>query len=69
MPYGISFETIKDEWIDYEIQLKDFIPTSRGYQLKNMPNLDELDIREIGFMISDKQEGLFQLSIDWIKAQ
>ncbi len=67
--YGISFETIKDEWIDYEFQLKDFIPTSRGYQLKNMPNLNELDIREIGFMISDKQEGTFQLSIDWIKAQ
>ena len=34
-----------------------------------MPNLSELVIKEIGFMISDKITGKFELEIDWVKAK
>ena len=67
--YSISFQTIPDEWVEFHFQLSDFAPTYRGYSLNRMPSLDQLAIREIGFMIADKQEGEFNLSLDWIKAQ
>ena len=33
-----------------------------------MPLLSEMVIKEIGFMLSDKQTGPFELEIDWIRA-
>jgi hypothetical protein len=34
----------------------------------NAPKLDQTRIAQIGFMISNKQAGAFELEIDWIKA-
>lgn len=67
--YSVRFQTIKDEWVEFDFNLSDFTPTYRGYNLYDMPNLDELEITGIGIMIADKQEGQFELSLDWVIAQ
>ena len=66
--YTVSFQTIPNKWLEFDFNLVDFLPTYRGYRLNQMPSLSDLTIRSIGFMISDKQEGEFNLSLDWVKA-
>ena len=67
--YTHSFETVKDEWVDIELDAADFYPTYRGYLVRNAPNLSDLYMREIGIMLSDKKPGQFELEIDWIVAR
>ena len=67
--YSHSFETIEDEWVEHSLSIDSFYPSYRGYNLRNMPNLSDLVIKEIGFMISDKNPGKFKLEIDWVKAK
>jgi hypothetical protein len=65
--YAANFETIKGQWATVELDYADFIPTFRGRRMR-APELQGAQIRQIGFLISDKQEGPFELLIDWIKA-
>lgn len=67
--YTHSFETRKNEWVDIELDASNFYPTYRGYLVRNVPNLSELYLREIGIMLSDKKPGQFELEIDWIVAR
>lgn len=66
--YEIGFSTIKDEWIEQKFKFKDFVPVFRGRILKEISPLNPKEIKQMGFLISDKQEGKFSLIIDWIKA-
>lgn len=66
--YAAKFETQKDEWSTIELPYTDFIPTFRGRRVR-APELKGSNIRQIGFLIADKQEGNFELLIDWIKAR
>ena len=52
-----------------ELKIDDFYPVYRGYNLKDMPSLSEIIIKEIGIMISDKTEGSVNIEIDCIKAR
>ena len=65
--YACSFSTIKDEWTEHEFSPAEFVPTFRGRTLFNVPPLKDLKISHIGFLISEKQSGSFELIIDWIK--
>jgi len=65
--YKNDFETKADAWQEITLQLADFKPTWRGRTLTNIPPIEATQIRQIGFLISDKQEGAFSLLIDWIK--
>ena len=65
--YAGSFLTKMDEWTEHEFSPTDFIPTFRGRTLSNVPPLEELQISQIGLLISGKQSGSFRLIIDWIK--
>ena len=67
--YTHPFDTIEGEWIEKELKIDDFYPVYRGYNLKDMPLLSEIIIKEIGIMISDKIEDPFNIQIDWIKAK
>jgi hypothetical protein len=67
--YTQSFTTKKDTWEEITLNIKDFYPTYRGYNLRDIPKLSESIIREVGLMISDKIEGSFKIDIDWIKVQ
>jgi monofunctional biosynthetic peptidoglycan transglycosylase len=66
--YRHSFSTRENEWITVQIPFRDFVPTFRGRVLTDAPPLSPEQIQQIGFLISDKQEGAFQLEIDWIQA-
>ena len=64
--YSHSFSTDSNTWQEITLNIQDFFPTYRGYNVQNVQRLSELLIREIGIMISDKNEGNFALMIDWI---
>ena len=64
--YSHSFSTESNTWQEITLNIQDFFPTYRGYNVQNVQRLSELLIREIGIMISDKKEGNFALMIDWI---
>ena len=67
--YTHSFDTVEGEWNEIELKIDDFYPVYRGYTLKNMPQLSEVIIKEIGIMLSDKIEASFSIDIDWIMAK
>ena len=64
--YSHSFSTESNTWQEITLNIQDFFPTYRGYNVQNVQRLSKLLIREIGIMISDKNEGNFALMIDWI---
>lgn len=65
--YACNFTTKKDEWTELEFSPEDFVPTFRGRILQHVTPLNETQIRQIGFLISEKQSGSFSLKIDCIK--
>lgn len=66
--YQVVFATRKGEWEEHRLPMKDFVPTFRGRVLPDAPALDPAKIVSLGFLISDKQAGLFKLEVAWIKA-
>ena len=67
--YQCGFTTKKGEWEEHRLPLKQFIPTYRGRVLTGEPPLDPAKVTSLGFLISDKQDGPFQLEVAWIKAR
>ena len=65
--YSSDFKSLKDEWTEVILPIKDFVPSWRGYSYSNYPELDIEKIYSLGLQISDKQEGEFQLEIEYIK--
>lgn len=64
--YRQIFETTANEWVEVELAIDEFVPTFRGFIVEQAPKLDPAKIRQIGFMITDKQEGTFALEVDWV---
>jgi monofunctional biosynthetic peptidoglycan transglycosylase len=65
--YQIPVPTRKGIWDTLKLPFRDFRPIFRGVILPGHSPLDPGKISSIGFVISDRQEGEFQLEIDWIK--
>jgi len=66
--YQCSFTTKRDEWEEHRLPFKEFVPTFRGRILTDVPALNPAKVSSVGFLISDKQDGSFQLEVAWIKA-
>tara|TARA_B100000424_G_scaffold119734_1_gene90390 strand:+ start:451 stop:999 length:549 start_codon:yes stop_codon:yes gene_type:complete len=66
--YSANFESVKNEWVEVNIPIEDFIATWRGYTYTDYPSIQTDRIISLGLQISDKQEGKFKLEIDYIKA-
>ena len=66
--YQCSFTTKQGQWEEHRLPMKDFVPSFRGRVLSGEPPLDPAKVASVGFLISDKQAGPFQLEIAWIKA-
>jgi len=66
--YHSDFQTVDGDWTTVEIAFESFVPTFHGIMVSDAPKLASGKIRQIGFLISDKQEGDFHLEIGWIKA-
>jgi monofunctional biosynthetic peptidoglycan transglycosylase len=67
--YQATFDTAEDVWQVVEIPFTSFLPTYRGQTPRDAPPLDISKIRQIGFMIADKQDGRFRLEIAWVRAR
>lgn len=66
--YEARFRTTPGEWMTITLPYADFEPTRFGFRPPGAPALNARDIRVLGFIISDKQAGPFELGVDWIKA-
>jgi monofunctional biosynthetic peptidoglycan transglycosylase len=66
--YDASFQTQADRWIEVDVSFARFVPRFRGRRVTQAPALEPSNIQQVGFLISDKQEGPFRLEVDWIKA-
>lgn len=65
--YWSKFQPPAGEWTEVRLPFDSFYPTRMGQRLEGRP-LDTSDIRGIGLMIYDKQDGPFRLDVDWIGA-
>ena len=66
--YAASVKTVNGEISEHRFELSDFHPVWRGRAVHNAPPLNWADVRQIGLMISGKQEGAFRLrlvSLEW----
>jgi monofunctional biosynthetic peptidoglycan transglycosylase len=63
-----GFSTRKGAWQEVKIPFTEFEPTYHGRRLSDDQRLIPSKIKSVSFLISDKQQGPFQLEIDWIKA-
>ncbi|MEO0470787.1 MAG: CIA30 family protein, partial [Bacteroidota bacterium] len=65
--YRQAFLPAKDEWMEIRLPFSDFEPVFRGRILSGVGKIEPAQIRQLGFLIADKQAGDFCLEIDWIK--
>jgi len=69
---GVSFrylfQTDSNTWMIIEIPFNECVPVFRGRIIKDVKPILPEEIKQIGFLISNKQPEEFQLEIDWIKA-
>lgn len=66
--YRQEFDTAAGKWMDVELPFSDFKPSFRGRIVSDAPPLDPSRIFQIGFLISEKQEGSFRLEMNTIAA-
>lgn len=67
--YQASFQTVAGQWMEVRLPFNTCCaPSFRGQDVPDAPALNPARIFQISLMISEKQEGPFQLEIDWIAA-
>lgn len=66
--YRAGFTAHEGDWHMVALPWSAFQPTFRGRVLNDVPPITPDDIREVGFLIADKQAGPFQLEVDEISA-
>jgi monofunctional biosynthetic peptidoglycan transglycosylase len=64
--YNQKFETRKNEWQIFEFPFDKFNLKYFGKVVEAFDKPDQKSIKQISILISDKQEGPFQLEIEWI---
>lgn len=63
--YYVHQFTTSGEWENIKLAISEFYPQFRGRKL-DIPNFNFKNIEQFSFLIADKQEGNFELFIDWI---
>ena len=66
--YASEFQTNAGEWTEVFLPFSSFVPTFRGRVPRGVPPLNVASIRQIGFLLGDKNEGPFSLEIAWVGA-
>ena len=64
----ITYIETSTEWATYELNLSDFYPYFRGYEL-DRPNFNHDSIEELSILIGNKKAESFELLIDKIELQ
>jgi monofunctional biosynthetic peptidoglycan transglycosylase len=66
--YRTPLPTVKDEWSEVRVPLRDFIPTAFGRRVEGMGPIEPAQISGLGFMLSDKKPGAFKMEVEWVKS-
>jgi NADH dehydrogenase [ubiquinone] 1 alpha subcomplex assembly factor 1 len=66
--YQAVFGTAEQGWEVAKLPFASFVPSYRGRRVEEAPPLDPSQVRQLGFMIADGQEGEFRLEIAWVRA-
>lgn len=61
--YQATFPTVANEWSTIAIPVSSFEPTFRGRRVLDAPPLNAALVDQVGLMISDQQDGAFELAI------
>ncbi len=61
--YQATFMTVANEWSTIAIPVGSFEPTFRGRRVRDAPPLNAELVDQVGLMISDQQDGAFELAI------
>ncbi|WP_144210960.1 CIA30 family protein [Shewanella donghaensis] len=61
--YAVDFDTQVDQWTEHEFATTDFTARFRGRSI-NAPTLEFADVNRIGFLIADKQQGRFTITLE-----
>lgn len=64
--YRAPLPTTQGTWINVSVPIADFVPTSFGRKVNGLGPVDPTQIVAVGFMLSDKQPGPFQLEIETV---
>jgi monofunctional biosynthetic peptidoglycan transglycosylase len=67
--YRAPLPTIKDDWTEVRVPLKEFLPTAFGRRVQGMGPVVPDQINGLGFMLSDKKPGPFAMQVDWVKVE
>ncbi|MFC1660699.1 CIA30 family protein [Gemmatimonadota bacterium] len=65
--YMAEFDTAVGEWLEIDLPFEEFQATFRGRVPPSAGPLDPARIRQMGFLIGDKKEGVFKLEIAWVR--
>ena len=65
--YRSEFETTAGEWIELRLPIAAMEPVFRGEVVPDAPELSPSDVKQLGFLLADKQPGAFRLETDWIR--
>ena len=65
--YQTSFKTDKDCWQEIFLPFDAFLPTHHCIRLTTVAPLNRHHITSFGLFVADRQEGLFQLDVAWLK--
>ena len=66
--YRCHFETEANKWMIIRVPFAECTPVFRGRVLPDVAPISAEHIQQLGFLISDKQQGPFKLEIKWIRA-
>ena len=66
--YRFEFKTEAGSWTIIDAPFNRFTPVFRGRILDDVEPIHPENIRQLGFVISNRQADKFQLEIDWIKS-
>lgn len=67
--YQAAFDAPAGQWVTVRLAVSAFLPTFRGRLVADSPPLDPALVRQIGFMIADRQAGAFALAIRRLHAE
>lgn len=65
--YRAEFDTTAGEWTTVSLPLSSFEPVFRGRVVADAPPLVPAEVKEIGLLLASKQDGEFELEVDWIQ--
>ena len=65
--YFHDFAPPSDDWAEITLPFEGFRASLRGRTPPDAPRLDPRRIRQLGFMIADRQEGPFRLEVAWVR--